>query len=171
MDRFFMRINSKIFFGALFILAVTGAQAQTTLPSVMLKPMRGAIAPFASFTQKDSLILICFWSVNSDETITELNAISALYDNWKETAKFKLMAVSIDEGKIANRVRPTGIGNGWAFDLFIDVNGDLRKTLNSNNLPQSFVLKNGKVVYQQSGYEPGSENYLFQKIVQFSNSK
>src|SRR5271155_3919834 len=94
----------KIFFCYFFTLVVGGAQAQTTLSSVMLKPMRGAIAPYASFTQKDSLVLICFWSVNSDETISELNAISAHYDNWMETVKFKLMAVSIDEGKIANRV-------------------------------------------------------------------
>jgi len=81
------------------------------------------------------------------------------------------MAVSIDDGKVANRVRPTALGNGWTFSIFIDINGDLRKALGSSNLPQSFVVKNGKVVYQQSGYESGTENYLFQKIIQFSNSK
>jgi hypothetical protein len=81
------------------------------------------------------------------------------------------MAVSIDEGKIANRVRPTAIQNGWTFNVFIDINGDLRKALNSSNLPQSFIIKNGKVVYQQSGYDAGTENYLFQKIVQFASSK
>lgn len=133
--------------------------------------MRGAVAPLSSFAQKDSLILICFWSINSDESINELNAINSQYDNWKEAIKFKLMAVSIDEGKIATRVRPTVIGNGWTFNVFIDINGDLRKALNSSNLPQSFVIKNGKVVYQQSGYDAGTENYLFQKIVQFSNNK
>jgi hypothetical protein len=166
-----MRNYKKIFFIYFFLTISFFAHAQTALSSVMLKPMRGAVAPFSSFTQKDSLILICFWSVNSDESINELNAISAHYDNWKESAKFKLMAVSIDEGKIANRVRPTAIGNGWTFDVSIDINGDLRKTLSSSNLPQSFIIKNGKVVYQQSGYEAGTENYLFQKIVQFSNSK
>lgn len=162
--------KKKIFI-SFFLAASFFSGAQTTLSSVMLKPMRGAVAPFSSFTQKDSLILICFWSVNSDETINELNAINTNYDNWKETVKFKLMAVSIDEGKIANRVRPTVIGNGWTFTVFIDINGDLRKTLSSSNLPQSFIIKNGKVVYQQSGYDVGTENYLFQKIVQFSNNK
>jgi hypothetical protein len=161
----------KIFFISFFLAASFFSHAQTTLSSVMLKPMRGAVASFSSFIQKDSLILICFWSVNSDETINELNAINTHYDNWKETVKFKLMAVSIDEGKIANRVRPTVIGNGWTFTVLIDINGDLRKTLSSSNLPQSFIIKNGKVVYQQSGYDVGTENYLFQKIVQFSNGK
>lgn len=166
-----MRNYKKIFFISFFLAVSFFSDAQTPLSSAMLKPMRGAVAAFSSFTQKDSLILICFWSVNSDETINELNAISAHYDNWKETVKFKLMAVSIDEGKIANRVRPTAIQNGWTFNVFIDINGDLRKALNSSNLPQSFIIKNGKVVYQQSGYDAGTENYLFQKIAQFASSK
>lgn len=154
-----------------FAMAMLFTQAQSAVSSAMLKPMRGAVASFSSFTQKDSVVLICFWSVNSDETINELNAINAHFDGWKENAKFKFMAVSIDEGKIANRVRPTVNGNSWTFDAYVDINGDLRKALNSNNLPQSFILKNGKIVYQQSGYEAGTENYLFQKVVQFVHSQ
>jgi hypothetical protein len=166
-----MRHYKKIFLGFIFIGFVVFAKSQPAWSSAMLKPMRGAVAPFSSFTQKDSVILICFWSVNSDETINELNAINARYENWKETLKFKFMAVSIDEGKVANRVRPNVIGNGWTFEAYVDINGDLRKALNSNNLPQAFVIKNGKVVYQQSGYESGTENYLFQKVSQFVNGK
>ena len=162
-----MRYFKKIFL-SLFIFSFFSVHAQTALSSAMLKPARGAIAPFSSFTQKDSLILICFWSVNSDVSIDELNAINAHYDSWKEAVKFKLMAVSVDEGKLANRVRPTAIMNSWTFDVFVDINSDLQKALSSNNFPQSFIIKKGKVVYQQSGYEAGTENYLFQKIAEVS---
>jgi hypothetical protein len=161
----------KIILQGICILAVFFAQAQSGLPAAMLKSMRGKTASFSSLTQKDSLILVCFWSVNADETINELNAINAQYDKWKETVKFKFMAVSVDEGKTANRVRPAVIGNEWTFDAFVDINGDLRKALNSNNLPQAFIIKNGKIVYQQSGYEPGTENYLFQKLAHAVNGK
>jgi hypothetical protein len=100
-----------------------------------------------------------------------LNAINTKYDSWKQDVKFKMMAVSVDEGKLINRVRPTAIMNGWTFEVYDDLNGDLRKALNSNNFPQSFVIKSGRVVYQQSGYEAGTENYLFQKLAAASNSK
>lgn len=165
-----MNYFKKIFIG-FFILASFTVHAQTALSSAIIKSLRGATASFSSFTQKDSLILICFWSVNSDVSIDELNAINAHYDSWKEAVKFKLMAVSVDEGKLANRVRPTAIMNGWTFDIFIDINSDLQKALSSNNFPQSFIIKKGKVVYQQSGYETGTENYLFQKIAETSNKK
>jgi hypothetical protein len=161
----------KLFFGILMVVAVLTGRTQTSLSSAMLKPMRGPVGSFESFTKKDSLILVCFWSINSEETTNELNAINAHFENWKQSVKFKLMAVSVDEGKLVNRVRPTAIMNGWTFEVFVDTNGDLRKALGSNNLPQSFIIKNGRVVYQQSGYDAGTENYLFQKIVQFSNGK
>ena len=54
--------------------------------------------------------------------------------------------------------------NGWQFDVYVDIKGDLRKALSSNNLPQAMIIKRGEVIYKQSGFEAGSENYLFQKI-------
>src|SRR5579871_6433863 len=126
---------------------------------------------FFFFHKKDSLILVCFWSVNSDESVNELNAINPHVQDWKDAVKFKLMAVSVEEGKLADRVRPTAIMNGWTFEVFVDINGDLRKALNSTNLPQSFIIKNGKIVYRQSGFESGTENYLFQKVIEFSKQK
>jgi cytochrome c biogenesis protein CcmG/thiol:disulfide interchange protein DsbE len=153
------------------LATISLVQAQTGLSTAMLKPARGTAAAYSTFTQKDSLILICFWSINSDESINELNAINTKYDDWKQNVKFKMMAVSVDEGKLSNRVRPTAIMNGWTFEVYDDFNGDLRKALNSNNFPQSFIIKNRRIVYQQSGYEAGTENYLFQKLTAASNSK
>jgi hypothetical protein len=163
--------SKKMILGFCLILPVLTGWTQGDLPAAMLKPMRGAAASFSTLTQKDTVVLICFWSINSDESISELNAISAHYDNWKETARFKFMAVSVDTGKLINRVRPTAITNGWTFSVFIDINGDLQKALSSNNLPQSFIVRKGKLVYQQSGFESGTENYLFQKVVEYSHGK
>ncbi len=167
----FMHLFKKIIFCCCFIIANHPLHAQTALSDAVLKPMRGKPAPFSSFTQKDSLILVCFWSVNSDESVNELNAINPHVQDWKDAVKFKLMAVSVEEGKLADRVRPTAIMNGWTFEVFVDINGDLRKALNSTNLPQSFIIKNGKIVYRQSGFESGTENYLFQKVIEFSKQK
>jgi hypothetical protein len=147
------------------------AAAQPTVSASMLKPMRGPVAAFSSFTTKDSLILICFWSVSSDESISELNAVNEKFENWKAGVKFKLMAVSIEKGKLADRVRPTAIMNGWTFAVFVDINGELQNALNSTYLPQSYIIKNGNVVYKQSGYNSGAENYLYNKLVEFSNRK
>ena len=156
-DKFALILAGTIFFSFIF-------RAQTDLASAQLKNMHGKVQPFSAITQKDSIVLVCFWATTSDESVAELNAINAKYESWKMLAKFRLMVVSVDEGKAANKVRPMLNMNDWIFDVYLDINGDLRKALKSNNLPQSMVIKGGRVIYEQSGYEPGSEDYLLQRI-------
>ncbi len=138
--------------------------AQPTLASVELRTLRGATEKFAALTAKDSIVLVCFWSTGSERSIDELNAINAQYEKWKQTAVFKMMAICEDEGRDVGRVRPLVNVNGWVFDVYIDMNGDLRRALQSANLPQSMILVNGQTVYEQSGFEQGSENYLINAI-------
>jgi cytochrome c biogenesis protein CcmG/thiol:disulfide interchange protein DsbE len=163
-------MQQKTKYLALFLLVFSAhpLSAQNDLSSSMLKTLKGATASFASLTKTDSMILVCFWASTSDASIDELNAINANYEKWKSDLHFKLMAVSVDEGKNANRVRPTVNMNGWTFDVYTDINGDLQKALNSNNLPQSVIIKKDKVLYLQSGYQRGSEIYLFEKLREFS---
>ena len=61
--------------------------------------------------------------------------------------------------------------NGWMFEVYSDPEGELRKALNSKNLPQAMIIKGDKVIYQQSGFEPGTEKYLFQKIQAISEGR
>jgi cytochrome c biogenesis protein CcmG/thiol:disulfide interchange protein DsbE len=159
-----MKEIKKITTMACFVLTVFFIQAQPSLSETMLKNMHGAMISFSSATRKDSIILVCFWATTSEQSINELSAINAHYEKWKETTPFKMMAVSIDQGNMAAKVRPTANMNGWLFDVYVDINGDLKKTLHANNLPVAMIIKGGKVTYQQSGFEQGSENYLIQKI-------
>ena len=140
------------------------SQVQPALQDIMLKPMRGANISFSAAVKKEPLILLCFWATASEESVNELNAINSHFQQWSKSAHFKILAISVDENKTRSRVRPLSAMNEWLFDVYIDVNGDLKKNLHANNLPEAMILKDGKVVYQQSGFDPGSENYLMEKI-------
>jgi hypothetical protein len=159
-----MRIMRR--FAALLCLlfAVFFTEAQPALKDMMLKPLRGKDNTFSFFSGKDSVILLYFWSVASDKSTDALNAIQLRYEKWKKEVSFKMMAVAVDEGKQSNRVRGMAGMNGWTFDVYTDVNGDLRQLFNVKSLPEAIVLKGDHVIYQQSGYESGTENYLFEKI-------
>src|SRR6478736_1323262 len=147
------------------ILCSIGTSAQETLQDAKIKSLQGKIAPFSVFAKKDSLFLICFWSVSSEESITELNSINANLEHWLSLVPFRFMAVSIDEGKQANRLRPVYNQNSWTFEAYSDLYGDLRKVLHSNNLPQSMIIYKNEIVYEQSGWTSGTENYLVQKLL------
>jgi hypothetical protein len=146
------------------VLCCFSAAGQDPLQQARLKSLQGKIAPFSTFAKKDSIFLICFWSVESEESITELNAINANLEHWQSIVPFRFMAVSVDEGKTANRLRPTYNMNEWTFEAYTDLYGDLRRALHSNNFPQSMILFRNEVVYEQSGWTPGTENYLIQRL-------
>ncbi len=148
-----------------FILFSVTAAGQDSLQQARLKSLQGKIAPFSVFAKKDSLFLICFWSVASEESITELNSINSNLENWQKMANFRFMAVSIDEGKAASRLRPVYNLNSWTFEAYTDLYGDLRRSLHSNNLPQSMIVYKNEVIYEQSGWTEGSENYLVQRLL------
>ena len=146
----------------LFSLSVS---AQESLQDAKIKSLQGKIAAFSVFAKKDSLFLICFWSLSSDESITELNSINANLEHWQTLLPFRFMAVSVDEGKVANRLRPVYNQNSWTFEAYSDLYGDLRKALHSNNLPQSMIVYKNEIIYEQSGWTEGTENYLIQKLL------
>ncbi len=151
------------------ILLSLYSNAQDSLLQARLKSLQGKIASFSTFAKKDSLFLICFWATTSDESITELNSINANLEKWQSIRPFRFMAVSIDEGKTANKIRSTYNMNEWTFESYSDLYGDLRRALHSNNLPQSMIVYRNDIIYEQSGWTPGTENYLIQKLFSMKN--
>jgi hypothetical protein len=151
------------------IIFSLAAECQDSLQQARLKSLQGKIAPFSAFAKKDSLFLICFWSATSDESITELNSINGNLEQWQKMKSFRFMAISVDEGKTANRMRPTYNMNGWTFEVYADIYGDLRRALHSDNFPQSMIVYKNDIIYEQSGWTAGTENYLIQRLLSMKN--
>ena len=169
-----MSVVKKIVFASGLLLPVIAGSAQTpaALDSIQLKPLKGPLISYGGLTRQRSVVLVCFWSSNSESTLNEVNAINKQYDKWKQLTSFKMIAVCVDQGNLLSRMRPTANMNDWhGFDVCADINGDLQLTLKAGNLPQSVILKDGAVVYQQSGFEAGTEEYLFSKIKALSDGR
>ena len=56
--------------------------------------------------------------------------------------------------------------------MYLDPNGDLKRALNVNNVPHTFLLNGkGEIVYQHNNYEPGDENELYGKVLELTGKK
>ena len=166
-----MQMGKECLLSCAWLLLCCIAKGQPALADAQLKTLRGSQVSYSSLTQKDSLILVCFWSTSSEESINELNAISANLEKWKAMTPFRMLAISLDEGKAVNKIKPMANVNDWTFDILVDFNSDLRNALHSNNLPQSMIIRRGRIVYEQSGYQPGSEAYLMQRMLAIVQGK
>ena len=102
----------------------------------------------------------------------ESSTIADQYDRWRSETGVKLIAVSIDDARSTARVAPYVNGQDWDYEVYLDPNGDLKRALNVNNVPHTFLLNGkGEVVYQHNNYEPGDEKELYQKVRELVGKK
>ncbi|TBR18405.1 MAG: TlpA family protein disulfide reductase [Chitinophagaceae bacterium] len=155
----------KIYCLTLCICAAYFMSAQGALPDVKIKSLKGEEVLFSSLGAKsDTAIIVSLWATWCVPCILELETIKELYDEKQKEVPFKLIAISIDDSRTAQRVKPFVIGKGWPFDIYLDINSDLKRALNINDVPHILIIKNGKIVYQHNGYVAGNEEELFQKL-------
>ncbi len=95
----------------------------------------------------------------------ELDAISEVYDEWREETGVKIFAVSIDQAQNINKVKPLVERSGWKYEILLDPNSDLRQAFGAQVIPFVVICDGeGKIVYKHSGYTDGAENELIEKV-------
>jgi len=147
------------------------AYSQSSLPDVKIRSLTGKELSFSRLTESDTAIIVSLWATWCVPCILELETISDQYKERQNATPFKLIAVSVDDARTASRVKPFVSGRGWPFEIYLDVNNDLKRALNVNDIPHVLIIRNGKIVHQRNGYVPGSENELFSYLGKNENEK
>jgi len=110
--------------------------------------------------------LINFWATWCGPCLKELDAISDEYEDWQEETGVTIVAISIDDSRTSKRVQSLVSGKGWEYEIVKDQNQDLKRTFNVINPPHNIIVKDGKILYEHSGYSPGDEAYLLEKLIE-----
>lgn len=151
---------------AICIMFVTFATAQNKLPNVSLKGIDNKSINVADFNNSSKPVIVSFWATWCGPCIKELEAIKTKYAQWQKDYGVELVAISIDDSKTINRVKPMVTSKGWKYKVLLDTNQDLKRTLNVVNVPYTMILYKGKVMFTHSSYTPGIENKIEQELVQ-----
>ena len=161
----------KRFFSLLCLaLAVSLASAQQ-LPDVKVENAQGKIGSVRDLAQGKPMI-ISYWSIACKPCIQELNAINDALAEWREEAQFEVVAVSVDDARLKASAKAIASSRGWEFICVYDENQDLKRAMNVSLTPQSFVVDGeGNIIFSHSGYTPGSEQLLFDKIVELKKGQ
>ena len=152
------------------VMAFCGAAAQS-MPDVRVENANGEIISTASLTGRKPLI-ISYWSIACKPCLQELNAINDQLEEWREEADFDVVAVSIDDVRLKATAKARAAAMGWDFICLFDANQTLKRAMNVSLTPQSFVVDaDGNIVFSHSGYTPGSEQLLIDKVIEISKKK
>ena len=150
------------------ILLTFNAFSQEDLPKASLQTIDGTDTTIAEATDKDNVVIVSLWATWCVPCIKELDAISDMYEEWQEETGVELIAVSVDDSRTVKRVKPLINGKGWDYEILLDTNNDLKRALGAATVPLTLLIKDNKIVYRHSGYSPGAEMELYEKVKEYS---
>lgn len=170
MNKFFL---STALFSIIY--SVTFAQGETTaksmftekeLPSLSIQDIYGKKVDVSSYGTNGKMTVISFWATWCSPCKKELNNISYLYEDWQDDYNMELVAISIDDARNASKVKAYVNGQGWDYEVLLDVNEDLKRLLSFQTVPFTVLVdEKGKIVYSHSGYVEGDE-YVLEGMLQ-----
>lgn len=165
-------LKTKIVLTLLFIGAFISLNAaDRNVPSVKLKDTKGKTFDTKDMSNDGKPYIINFWATWCKPCIQELVNINETYTQWQKESGIKVYAVSIDDSRNSKRVAPFVSGRGWTYEVLLDVNSDLKRAMNVNNPPHTFLVDGkGNIVWEHNGYAQGDEKTLYKKYKELLES-
>ena len=165
--------NTFLLLSLVFILT-SGVRAQNNkLPELSLKNLKGESIDLQSFAGNGKITVFSFWATWCAPCKKELKTLHEVYGEWQAKYNMELVAVSTDNARNTAKVKPFVDGQGWDFDVLLDVNENFKRAMNASNIPFTFVIDlEGNIVYTHLGYLDGDEAELekvLEKLVQKKN--
>ena len=139
------------------------------LPDTEIRTLEGQATNLTAYVGTDEepgkITVISLWASWCKPCQTELDAIADLYLDWQEDYDMQLIAVTIDTRRALAKVVPIVESKAWEYIILSDTNQALRNTLNFQSIPHTLLVdQHGNIVDVHSGYAPGDEYQLEDKI-------
>lgn len=150
---------------AIVLLATLGFGQAKTLPSANIKTLEGQVMNVQELGKTGKITFISFWATWCSPCKKELDAIAEYYDEWKEKYGLEVVAISVDDARSQAKVAPMVAEKGWTYRILLDAMKEFSTAANVASVPFSMLLdKNGNIVFEHTGYAPGDEVDLEEKI-------
>jgi len=137
---------------------LTNLMAQEALPDINLKNLDGEKVNIRDYANNGKTTVFTFWATWCAPCKKELSNIADIYEDWQNDYNTEVVAVSIDNQRSVPKVKTYINGQAWDYDVLLDVNQDLMRGLNFQNVPYTVVVdEKGAISYRHSGYADGDE--------------
>lgn len=143
---------------ALVCFGIT-ANAQKTFPTPQLKTVDHQSVNLSDKIGQGKITVVAVWATWCQPCHVELDHMKKYLNKWQDELGVQVLAVSIDQRHMVNRISPLVSRKGWEYDILVDSNSALQSTLGFKSIPQMYIVNGeGKIVKEFSGYTSGREH-------------
>lgn len=129
-----------------------------------LKPLEGKKKIELARVLETGPALIAFWATWCHPCQEELIHIQKLYEMYADSG-ISFYAVSIDDAKTASKVKAVAKGKRFTLPILLDPEQEAMRVFGLVNVPGVYILgRDGKLLYQHTGYKPGDETALEESV-------
>ena len=149
---------------SLFLVNANLGAVERKAPAFRLKDVNGR-----SYDLKKSLgekvILVNFWATWCAPCQAEMPALNALHEKYEDDG-LEILAISIDDPKSVDQVKPMVRQQKYGFKVLLDTQSRVITLYNPKKaVPFTLMIgRDGKIVHERIGYEPGAEKELEKHI-------
>jgi thiol-disulfide isomerase/thioredoxin len=113
---------------------------------------------------KDGVTLVNFWALWCKPCRVEMKALKKIYDKYSNQG-LNIVGINQDTPRSVNKVESFVKSQRVEYDIILDPNKELFEMFNGQAVPYTLIYdKSGTVVYKATGYLPGDEIKLEEKI-------
>ena len=155
----------SILFTTVLSIGVNAQNDGRKIPAIEIKNLDSSPFNTGDIQNDGKPIIISFWATWCSPCKRELNTIAEDYVDWQEETGVKLIAISIDDARNMQKVKPYVDGQSWDYEVYLDPNADFKRAMNVNNVPHTFLIDGeGNIVWQHNSYQPGDEEELYELV-------
>lgn len=159
----------KKIIGILVAVAIA-ISASAQLPTTPIKNIKGQTIAFNKTIESGKITLISFWADWCIPCKKEIKAVSTKLPEWQKEVDFNYITISMDNSQSTEKAKTYARQQGWKFPAYFDVNSDLMRSINFQNVPFTIIIdQNGNIVARHTAYKQGSEEELFKKIKELAS--
>lgn len=151
----------------LIILATFRLMAQfETFSRTNLRDLNGNLVLMSAVVKTGHPLVMVFWKSGNSRCCENLESIQSAWMNNLKEKGVNFIAICEDCSGSWAHVKPIVKANGWDFDVFIDVNGDLKRALCVTTTPSTLLFDGDMIlICRHPGWCSGSEDLLCEKIL------
>ncbi|RMF30926.1 MAG: TlpA family protein disulfide reductase, partial [Bacteroidetes bacterium] len=149
----------------LFLLPLAAAEAQQGVPDLVFRTLDGEEVRLKQLVGDGRPRILSFWATWCAPCKRELDAIAGHYAEWQRAYGVEVIAVSIDSRRALSKVPELVESKGWPYRIFVGDEREIMGALGFQTIPQTYLIDGqGRIVKSHSGYQPGDELKLLERL-------